>query len=56
MNEEFLSLQPMVPPKSFDKFPPEGGCSEGLDAFKFFLNKLGRRGAGKQADVDTGKV
>ena len=34
-DEEFLSLQPMFPPKDFDYFPPEGGCSEGLDAFKF---------------------
>ena len=25
--------------KHFDNFPPEGGCSEGLDAFRFFLNK-----------------
>ena len=35
-----LSLQPiMFPPKSFDNFPPpEGGCSEGLDAFRFFSN------------------
>ena len=24
-----LSLQPMFPPKYFDNFPPEGGCSEG---------------------------
>ena len=24
--------------KYFDKFSPEGGCSEGLDAFRFFLN------------------
>ena len=27
----------MFPPKSFDFFPPEGGCSEGLDAFRFFF-------------------
>ena len=27
----------MFPPKSFDNFPPEGGCSEGLEAFRFFL-------------------
>ena len=24
-------------PKYFDNFPSEGGCSEGLDAFRFFL-------------------
>ena len=28
----------MFPPKPSDIFPPEGGCSEGLDAFRFFLN------------------
>ena len=28
----------MFPPKHLDMFPPEGGCSEGLDAFRFFLN------------------
>ena len=28
----------MFPPKPLDNFPPEGGCSEGLDAFRFFLN------------------
>ena len=27
-HEEFLSLQPMFPPKPLDNFPPEGGCSE----------------------------
>ena len=37
-HEEVLSLQPMFPPKPLDNFPPEGGCSEGLDAFRFFLN------------------
>ena len=36
--KEFLSLQPKFLPKSFDKFSPEGGCSEGFDAFRFFLN------------------
>ena len=25
----------MFPPKTFDNFSPEGGCSEGLDAFRF---------------------
>ena len=33
-HEEFLSLQPMFPPKYFDKFSPEGGCVECLDAFR----------------------
>ena len=28
----------MFPPNYFDNFPPGGGCSEGLDAFKLFLN------------------
>ena len=28
----------MSPPKPLDIFSPEGGCSEGLDAFRFFLN------------------
>ena len=27
----------MFPPKPSDIFSPEGGCSEGLDAFTFFL-------------------
>ena len=29
--EELLSLQPIFPPKYFDNFSPEGGCSESLD-------------------------
>ena len=38
-HEEDLYLQPMTPPnnKCFDIFPLTGGCSEGLDAFKFFF-------------------
>ena len=36
-HEEVLSLQPTIPPKRFDISPPlTGGCSEGLDAFRFF--------------------
>ena len=35
--KRFLSLQPMIPPKRFDIFPLTGGCSEGLDAFRFSL-------------------
>ena len=27
----------MIPPKRFDIFPPFVGCSEGLDAFRFFF-------------------
>ena len=37
---QVLSLQPMhmIPPKRFDIPPPlTGGCSEGLDAFRFFM-------------------
>ena len=29
----------MIPPKRFDIFPPTGGCSEGLDAFRFFFTQ-----------------
>ena len=36
-HEELLFLQPMFPPKPFDNFSPGGGCSEGLDAFRFFF-------------------
>ena len=36
-DEEVLSLQPTFPPKPLDIFSPEGGYSEGLDAFRFFL-------------------
>ena len=28
----------MFPPKPLDIFTPEGGCSEGLDAPRFFLD------------------
>ena len=32
--KKFLYLQPLIPPKRFDTFPPlTGGCSEGLGAF-----------------------
>ena len=37
-HEKVLSLQPIFLPKPLDIFSPEGGCSEGLDAFRFFLN------------------
>ena len=36
-HEEVLSLQPMFPPKRVDISPLTGGCSEGLDAFSFFV-------------------
>ena len=29
----------MIPPKRFNISPPTGGCSEGLDAFRFFLKQ-----------------
>ena len=33
-------LNPMIPPKRFNIFPPlTEGCSEGLDAFRFFLKQ-----------------
>ena len=35
---EVLSLQPMIPPKRFDIFSLTG-CSEGLDALRFFFKK-----------------
>ena len=41
-HEEVLSLQPMIPPKRFDIFSAVCvGCSEGLDAFRFFFKELG---------------
>ena len=39
-HEDSLSLQPIFTPKSFDIFSPEGGCSEGLDAFRFFFKQV----------------
>ena len=30
----------MFPPKYFDNLPPEGGSSEGLDAFRFFTGPI----------------
>ena len=36
-HEEVLNLQPMIPPKRVHVFSLlAGGCSEGLDAFRFF--------------------
>ena len=35
-----LFLLPMILPKRFDIFPPlTEGCSEGLDAFRFFFKQ-----------------
>ena len=39
-HKEFLSLQPVFPLNYFDIFSPEGGCSEGLDAFRSVLNNF----------------
>ena len=40
-HEEVLFLQAMIPPKRFDMFPSLiEGCSEGLDAFRFFFKKI----------------
>ena len=33
----------MFLPKPLDIFPPEGGCSEGLDTFRFFLKTVAIR-------------
>ena len=39
-HEEVLYLQPLVPPKRFDIFPPiTGECSEGLGALRFFFKQ-----------------
>ena len=39
-HEEVLFLQPMIASKRFDiVFPLAEGCSEGLDAFRFFLKQ-----------------
>ena len=35
--KRFLFLQPMILPKRFDIFSPCVGCSEGLDASRFFF-------------------
>ena len=38
-HEEVLYLQPLIPLKRFDFFPPTGGGSEGLGAFRFFFKQ-----------------
>ena len=41
-HEEVLYLQPMIPPKRFDIFPPlTERCYEGLDAFRFLFKQCG---------------
>ena len=46
--EDVLNLQPMITPKRFDIFfPLTRGCSEGLDAFRYFLKQLIK-------EIDTG--
>ena len=42
-HEEVLYLQPMIPPKPFDIFPLTEGCSEVLDAFRFFFKQYQTR-------------
>ena len=40
-HEDILYLQPLIPPKRFDIFPPiTGGCSEGLGVFGFFFKNI----------------
>ena len=41
--KRFLYFKPMIPPKRFDIFPLTGGCSEGLDAFRFFFKHFDYR-------------
>ena len=36
-----MFLQPMIPPERFDIFSHCVGCSEGLDAFRFFFKLNG---------------
>ena len=39
-HEEVLDLQPMIPPKRFENFPPiTKGCSEGLGVLWFFFKQ-----------------
>ena len=35
--KRFVFAASMIPPKRFDIFPLTGGCSEGLDASRFFF-------------------
>ena len=39
-HEEVFSLKSMIPLKCFDISPLAGGCSEGLDAFRFFFKQF----------------
>ena len=36
-HEEVLSLQPMIPPKRFDIFPPDWGMLRRSRCFRFFF-------------------
>ena len=39
--KRFCIIQPLIPPKRLDIFPPlTGGCSEGLGAFSFFFKNI----------------
>ena len=39
-HEEVLYLQPLIPPKRFDIFPPDWGMlRKGLGAFRFFFKQ-----------------
>ena len=39
-HEEVLYLQPMIPPKRFDIFPPDWGMLRRSDAFRFFFKHM----------------
>ena len=53
--KRLLPLQPMIPPKRFDIFLPlTGGCSEGLDAFRFFFKQcIAGRPGGSVGNLET---
>ena len=60
-HEGVLSLQPMIPHERFDIFSPlTGGCSEGLDTFRFFFKKYMKHrqsmAIGSQKSGDTGRI
>ena len=49
-HEEVLYLQPMIPHLNVLTFSPlTGGCSEGLDAFRFFFKYYRRTSTGDAA-------
>ena len=50
--EEVLSLQPMIPPKRFDIFPPDWGMLRRyLDAFRFFIKQRSRNMGDMYQDI-----